>query len=1599
MEIALKCLFGWDPGRQRGKRGLFGIMEAFCRADEEQGRGSLHSHMLVFVKNFGHLRRLMFASDDKTRALARASYIKYVNSVMSARQCEFEVRATHACDPGVEGKLNEIFDNRAAERFRDARHEVGCGKVKGHVMKCRNCGGTVSPQDVTTDVLRNLQKDLPMSSLQYPLSKERLDIAAYRTAYDVPAWDLTDAESTSRYILLNERFNQHAWSHVKSCFKKGCTCRHNIPNLATPGAGSAYNEAEESDHPSPLFRDVDQGSHRSPLEQSPGGLFTDDSGLDADSRAEVPTAAAGEFMLAAGRADSVSLNNESPLFRKYVDQRPLRSSLEQQPSGLSVDGAGMDAADQAEFPSPPLPPRDDDMFIPEPCMTGLDGASEPSKESSGTRIYEGKSPIEVIRHMLDGTTSKENRFVIDVERPQGCQYMNVYNRVISYVFGCNSSCVGGDSGQTHYQTLYNTKHTQSEDREARDRVTKNVVRRLMRAQKEKEQRAKERSEEESQGDTDEEEINTWVEGLSRVLSGINAATSRNVISAPMSHNLAYNNGSRFHFSHEFAELLVGQLRDVLDGKDVDFIVRTCLKDKKPTRWNDVSANDYIYRPDGLEDFCYYHQSMHYTKRYKKDGCNQGEATLKFGKGHDGIDFAYLSKLTHPKIPITSIPEGSLCRIEELDIGNTNPSPGLVKKREEYAKIALLMFCPLRCCEDKKPLSCAEPKIDDERKEMTDEEAGTEGVIKEGVDNSGEENNNRGYWDIFDVFRRQYFEAESKLSYREKCKRSEMFLVPPTDAGEIKKQYLGLAIGDFLPGVVDGVRQCLTVDGASFHPSFWVKGFEILQNIEDRLSVEKCHGRATDVLSDLAPPEIEDTVENKSDEHDNDLAKDIAFYCEQFDDEQIGSEQGGEGEDGISTDYSFNRILDTEKSIIVDARVVEPRLQSNESLISDSDDATDSNNDSTISARQSDAESVGNGIHHLSDMESFTTVMRLIQGSLIGGNYEDVYPTGNDGDGMDTDDAPDIPRMQADAANDSQGRADAPTLAGVARAVEQEDKTRLDRKQYIMYEVIACSFLLGLLDLHDHRGDDSPLLTMLGGAIGLERNGIASDIDDLKRALRDRGGRDQLIMFVTGFAGAGKSTAIKVAQRFCYEFCKAASIMWGDNTFLFTAYTGSAAAAFGGLTTVKATYIGRQGNPPKLTDEEMDAFGCVRILIIDEISFLKESELLKLDNTLKKIGERNKAFGGFNVIFSGDFQQNEPVRMPELQKLWHPNSTRHFENNLNCAIILDGIHRFKDDEEYGHILQRLCRGEMREADVAKLNERYVGAEGIDLPKKLQGDTCYACPTNKERNAVTAAIFRDHLKRTHPRAEDNWDPPKHTIIIKGLIESREGSRANIAPLRKRITELGDNDMRQGMKLISPHLCCYNGAHFMCNSNDNLKEHGTGNGTQARLVRVKLRKNHPSYRCEIWDKRKVWTVCASDVAYAEFEHCSGGKGSPKRFRLIPRKTSATAHVTLHDMMTEKVPMRCSVTQLPVNASDAITGHKLQGLTKDNIIVYSWNRSTNWIYTVLSRVRTIAGLYLFRTLSLRAIRPPPQEYLDFLGRMRDLERQDLNRVARYDA
>ena len=116
-------------------------------------------------------------------------------------------------------------------------------------------------------------------------------------------------------------------------------------------------------------------------------------------------------------------------------------------------------------------------------------------------------------------------------------------------------------------------------------------------------------------------------------------------------------------------------------------------------------------------------------------------------------------------------------------------------------------------------------------------------------------------------------------------------------------------------------------------------------------------------------------------------------------------------------------------------------------------------------------------------------------------------------------------------------------------------------------------------------------------------------------------------------------------------------------------------------------------------------------------------------------------------------------------------------------------------------------------------------------------------------------------------------------------------------------------------------------------------------------------------------------------------------RTFRLKPQTFSCRIKVSPNDLVKEKQPMNCMMTQIPINSSDAITGHKLQGLTKDHIIVYSWNKSTSWIYVVLSRVRKLSGLYLVRGLRLSDIKPPSRDYLSFMQRMEQIQDIELTR------
>ena len=206
------------------------------------------------------------------------------------------------------------------------------------------------------------------------------------------------------------------------------------------------------------------------------------------------------------------------------------------------------------------------------------------------------------------------------------------------------------------------------------------------------------------------------------------------------------------------------------------------------------------------------------------------------------------------------------------------------------------------------------------------------------------------------------------------------------------------------------------------------------------------------------------------------------------------------------------------------------------------------------------------------------------------------------------------------------------------------------------------------------------------------------------------------MFLTGLAGVGKTTTIKIAEHFCFKFCKAAGIPWSGKTFLFTAYTGSVTSAFDDVTICKATYI-KKTTP--LNKSDMDQQKDVQILSVDEISFIEASEMLKLDQNLQRLGDSTQPFGGFSIVFVGNLRQLDPPAAKDTDLLFSRMLGGHWENLLSAVIFLENKHRFKINKSYGRLLKRMWDGDLQVKDRKWINKRVVGRRGcVQIPKSRQ-----------------------------------------------------------------------------------------------------------------------------------------------------------------------------------------------------------------------------------------------------------------------------------------
>ncbi len=219
--------------------------------------------------------------------------------------------------------------------------------------------------------------------------------------------------------------------------------------------------------------------------------------------------------------------------------------------------------------------------------------------------------------------------------------------------------------------------------------------------------------------------------------------------------------------------------------------------------------------------------------------------------------------------------------------------------------------------------------------------------------------------------------------------------------------------------------------------------------------------------------------------------------------------------------------------------------------------------------------------------------------------------------------------------------------------------------------------------------------------------------------------------------------------------------------------------------------------------------------------------------------------------------------------------------------------------------------------------------------------------------------------------------------------------------------------------------------------------GNGTLCQDLGVQLKENAQSYKWKNYYGKTVWTVNADDFEWVECEHVNktnlvaqlesqinelkrqldllpndhqskkqtiksklddlnsklAKEMISRRFKLELEQFSPEVSVKHHIASSKKVTFQCKMKQIPANSNDATTGHKVQGMSKDAIIVSSWQTKglaamfKHWEYVVLSCVRTLSRLYLVKSIDMdKSFQPSPQ-LTSYMDNIRKFEKEMLEK------
>ena len=469
--------------------------------------------------------------------------------------------------------------------------------------------------------------------------------------------------------------------------------------------------------------------------------------------------------------------------------------------------------------------------------------------------------------------------------------------------------------------------------------------------------------------------------------------------------------------------------------------------------------------------------------------------------------------------------------------------------------------------------------------------------------------------------------------------------------------------------------------------------------------------------------------------------------------------------------------------------------------------------------------------------------------------------------------------------------------------------------------------------------------------------------------------EQLIMYIGGMAGTGKSQVIKALTAFFERRNEA-------HRLIVMAPTGTAAALVGG-----STYHSILGINDKCATNMSIAKVRTRLdgvddMFLDEVSMLSCHDLYTISAQLAKaFNEPNKPFGGLNMIFSGDFSQLPPVNGGESGSLYSGSVGTKIYSGLThygqeCAIgkalwhqvttvvILRENMRQKlqtvEDVKFRKALENMRYRACTQEDIAFLHTRTTGP-GADKPKLAEKDfqnVSIITAWNSQKDRINELGSARFAKETNQHLIDFYSSDKW-VIYEDIPEKVTGHKR-----RKRVkatesnTSITKADQEKLWEL--PH---------------HATQHFPGKLSLCIGLPVMLRNNDATELC--LTKGQEGTVAGwqsyvgphgklvLDTLFVRLTnppHTVNFAGLPENVVPIP-KMSQTVECTMKSDEIRKVERE----QCCVLPNFSMTDYASQGKTRPyNPVDLQHSRSHQSYYTCLSRCASAKG-----TLIVQSVQP----------------------------